>query len=181
MKDYEKSLEDDVCGDTSGMFRRVLVSLLTVSPHVCSKQTFRFTFSLPHVWEFLTFASGTTRRCARVKLKLKKNELPFFCCAKNVVPASFQAGRDEGDTVDEAQAAVDAKARLFIHLRVSHGTLLDLLCVTSGNLRGWRSQMGHGRGQIPHGSLCEEPETPPSRYLLHGQRLKWEHSREPHH
>lgn len=31
MKDYEKSMEDDVCGDTSGMFRRVLVSLLTVS------------------------------------------------------------------------------------------------------------------------------------------------------
>lgn len=45
MKDYEKSLEDAVCGDTSGMFRRVLVSLLTVSPHVCSEQT----FSLPHV------------------------------------------------------------------------------------------------------------------------------------
>lgn len=32
--DYEKSLESDVCGDTSGMFRRVLVSLLTVSPRV---------------------------------------------------------------------------------------------------------------------------------------------------
>uniref|UniRef100_A0A8C4E8N4 Annexin n=1 Tax=Dicentrarchus labrax TaxID=13489 RepID=A0A8C4E8N4_DICLA len=29
-KEYEKSLEDDVCGDTSGMFQRVLVSLLTV-------------------------------------------------------------------------------------------------------------------------------------------------------
>uniref|UniRef100_H3CUM2 Annexin n=1 Tax=Tetraodon nigroviridis TaxID=99883 RepID=H3CUM2_TETNG len=29
MKHYEKSLESDVCGDTSGMFRRVLVSLLT--------------------------------------------------------------------------------------------------------------------------------------------------------
>uniref|UniRef100_A0A8C4EB05 Annexin n=1 Tax=Dicentrarchus labrax TaxID=13489 RepID=A0A8C4EB05_DICLA len=28
-KEYEKSLEDDVCGDTSGMFQRVLVSLLT--------------------------------------------------------------------------------------------------------------------------------------------------------
>lgn len=27
--------------------------------------------------------------------------------------------------------------------------------------------MGHGRGQIPHGSLREEPETPSSRYLLH--------------
>lgn len=30
--DYETSVEDDVSGDTSGMFRRVLVSLLTVSP-----------------------------------------------------------------------------------------------------------------------------------------------------
>ncbi|KAG7272412.1 hypothetical protein CRUP_013166 [Coryphaenoides rupestris] len=28
-KEYETSLEDDVCGDTSGMFQRVLVSLLT--------------------------------------------------------------------------------------------------------------------------------------------------------
>ncbi|XP_022071368.1 annexin A4 [Acanthochromis polyacanthus] len=28
-KEYEKSLEDAVCGDTSGMFQRVLVSLLT--------------------------------------------------------------------------------------------------------------------------------------------------------
>ncbi len=31
MAEYEKSLEDAVCGDTSGMFQRVLVSLLTVS------------------------------------------------------------------------------------------------------------------------------------------------------
>lgn len=31
--EHEKSLEDDVCGDTSGMFQRVLVSLLTVSKH----------------------------------------------------------------------------------------------------------------------------------------------------
>uniref|UniRef100_H2T918 Annexin n=1 Tax=Takifugu rubripes TaxID=31033 RepID=H2T918_TAKRU len=49
-KHYEKSLEDDVSGDTSGMFCRVLVSLLTVSPHVCSEQTCR-TFSLPHAGE----------------------------------------------------------------------------------------------------------------------------------
>ncbi|XP_054612581.1 annexin A4 isoform X2 [Dunckerocampus dactyliophorus] len=47
-KQYGKSLEDDVCGDTSGMFQRVLVSLLT-------------------------------------------------------------AGRDESDTVNEAQAVQDAK------------------------------------------------------------------------
>lgn len=33
MAEHEKSLEDDVCGDTSGMFQRVLVSLLTVSKH----------------------------------------------------------------------------------------------------------------------------------------------------
>lgn len=31
MAEHGKSLEDDVCGDTSGMFQRVLVSLLTVS------------------------------------------------------------------------------------------------------------------------------------------------------
>lgn len=31
MAEYEKDLEDAVCGDTSGMFQRVLVSLLTVS------------------------------------------------------------------------------------------------------------------------------------------------------
>uniref|UniRef100_A0A672P795 Annexin n=1 Tax=Sinocyclocheilus grahami TaxID=75366 RepID=A0A672P795_SINGR len=30
-KEHGKSLEDDVCGDTSGMFQRVLVSLLTVN------------------------------------------------------------------------------------------------------------------------------------------------------
>lgn len=29
--EYGKDLEDAVCGDTSGMFQRVLVSLLTVS------------------------------------------------------------------------------------------------------------------------------------------------------
>uniref|UniRef100_A0A3B4V166 Annexin n=1 Tax=Seriola dumerili TaxID=41447 RepID=A0A3B4V166_SERDU len=32
-KEYGKDLEDAVCGDTSGMFQRVLVSLLTVSKH----------------------------------------------------------------------------------------------------------------------------------------------------
>lgn len=48
MPDYEKSLESDVCGDTSGMFRRVLVSLLTVSPSVCKKSTNRkFHFLMP--------------------------------------------------------------------------------------------------------------------------------------
>lgn len=31
MAEYEKKLEDAVTGDTSGMFQRVLVSLLTVS------------------------------------------------------------------------------------------------------------------------------------------------------
>ena len=30
MADYEKNLEEDIDGDTSGMFQRVLVSLLTV-------------------------------------------------------------------------------------------------------------------------------------------------------
>lgn len=28
--EYGRSLEEDICGDTSGMFQRVLVSLLTV-------------------------------------------------------------------------------------------------------------------------------------------------------
>uniref|UniRef100_A0A7N8XRG3 Annexin n=1 Tax=Mastacembelus armatus TaxID=205130 RepID=A0A7N8XRG3_9TELE len=51
-QEYGKDLEDDVCGDTSGMFQRVLVSLLT-------------------------------------------------------------AGRDEGDTMDEAQAVQDAKVKVF--------------------------------------------------------------------
>lgn len=32
MAEYGKDLEDAVCGDTSGMFQRVLVSLMTVSP-----------------------------------------------------------------------------------------------------------------------------------------------------
>lgn len=31
MAEYGKTLEDAICGDTSGMFQRVLVSLLTVS------------------------------------------------------------------------------------------------------------------------------------------------------
>lgn len=31
LAEYGKDLEDAVCGDTSGMFQRVLVSLLTVS------------------------------------------------------------------------------------------------------------------------------------------------------
>ncbi|XP_003965534.1 annexin A4 [Takifugu rubripes] len=70
-KHYEKSLEDDVSGDTSGMFCRVLVSLLT-------------------------------------------------------------AGRDESDTVDEAQAAVDAK-EIFEAGEARWGTdevkFLTVLCV----------------------------------------------------
>lgn len=33
MAEYGKKLEDAVSGDTSGMFQRVLVSLLTVSKH----------------------------------------------------------------------------------------------------------------------------------------------------
>ena len=33
MAEHGKNLEDDICGDTSGMFQRVLVSLLTVSKH----------------------------------------------------------------------------------------------------------------------------------------------------
>ncbi|MFT7817477.1 annexin A4-like [Arapaima gigas] len=45
-QEYDQDLEEDICGDTSGMFRRVLVSLLTVgargydwlSPPCCSLQ-----------------------------------------------------------------------------------------------------------------------------------------------
>uniref|UniRef100_A0A672KJR6 Annexin n=1 Tax=Sinocyclocheilus grahami TaxID=75366 RepID=A0A672KJR6_SINGR len=33
-KENDKSLEDDICGDTSGMFQRVLVSLLTVNKQI---------------------------------------------------------------------------------------------------------------------------------------------------
>ncbi|XP_072311521.1 annexin A4 [Eucyclogobius newberryi] len=74
-KKYEKTLEDDVCGDTSGMFQRVLVSLLT-------------------------------------------------------------AGRDEGSTVDEAQAVKDAK-EIFEAGEARWGTdevkFLTVLCVRNKN------------------------------------------------
>ncbi|XP_060928206.1 annexin A4 [Limanda limanda] len=74
-KEHGKSLEDAVCGDTSGMFQRVLVSLLT-------------------------------------------------------------AGRDEGDKVDEAQAAIDAK-EIFEAGEARWGTdevkFLTVLCVRNRN------------------------------------------------
>ncbi|XP_034457744.1 annexin A4 isoform X2 [Hippoglossus hippoglossus] len=74
-KEYGKDLEDAVCGDTSGMFQRVLVSLLT-------------------------------------------------------------AGRDEGDKVDEAQAAKDAK-EIFEAGEARWGTdevkFLTVLCVRNRN------------------------------------------------
>uniref|UniRef100_A0A8C6SZ61 Annexin n=1 Tax=Neogobius melanostomus TaxID=47308 RepID=A0A8C6SZ61_9GOBI len=38
-KEHGKTLEDDVCGDTSGMFQRVLVSLLTVRQHGYKQRT----------------------------------------------------------------------------------------------------------------------------------------------
>lgn len=63
----------------------------------------------------------------------------FFCCGWNFPPAVLQAGRDESDTVDEAQAAVDAKARVVTHVHVTRvGTSRQFLCVcvcvTSGDL-----------------------------------------------
>ncbi|XP_053267385.1 annexin A4 [Pleuronectes platessa] len=74
-KEYGKDLEDAVCGDTSGMFQRVLVSLLT-------------------------------------------------------------AGRDEGDKVDEAQVAIDAK-EIFEAGEARWGTdevkFLTVLCVRNRN------------------------------------------------
>ncbi|XP_062268454.1 annexin A4 [Platichthys flesus] len=74
-KEYGKGLEDTVCGDTSGMFQRVLVSLLT-------------------------------------------------------------AGRDEGDKVDAAQAAIDAK-EIFEAGEARWGTdevkFLTVLCVRNRN------------------------------------------------
>ncbi|XP_072515034.1 annexin A4 [Salminus brasiliensis] len=74
-KEYGKSLEDDVCGDTSGMFKRVLVSLLT-------------------------------------------------------------AGRDEGNTVDEALAVQDAK-EIYEAGEARWGTdevkFLTVLCVRNRN------------------------------------------------
>ncbi|XP_026152695.1 annexin A4 [Mastacembelus armatus] len=74
-QEYGKDLEDDVCGDTSGMFQRVLVSLLT-------------------------------------------------------------AGRDEGDTMDEAQAVQDAK-EIYEAGEARWGTdevkFLTVLCVRNRN------------------------------------------------
>ncbi|KAM4527829.1 annexin A4 [Odontesthes bonariensis] len=74
-REYEKSLEDAVCGDTSGMFQRVLVSLLT-------------------------------------------------------------AGRDQGNTVDEAQATKDAKD-IYEAGEARWGTdevkFLTVLCVRNRN------------------------------------------------
>ncbi|CAF99283.1 unnamed protein product, partial [Tetraodon nigroviridis] len=79
MKHYEKSLESDVCGDTSGMFRRVLVSLLTVSPAGCEKSQPAASF--------------------------------HFLISHQICTNGKNAGRDESEAVDEAQAVVDAKAR----------------------------------------------------------------------
>lgn len=107
MPDYEKSLESDVCGDTSAMFRRVLVSLLTVSPRLCQKSTSR-TFSRPRAWCFLTQLAQTPKFASLHNFPL------------NFTSAVLQAGRDESDTVDEAQAVVDAKARAFLHVCTSH-------------------------------------------------------------
>lgn len=61
----------------------------------------------------------------------------FFGCGFNFPSVVFQAGRDEADTVDEAQAAVDAKARVFTHVylsRVGPSRQFVCVCVTSGDL-----------------------------------------------
>lgn len=139
MPDYEKSLESDVCGDTSGMFRRVLVSLLTVSPRVCANATICKCDICCRALLLLVYRLVVTKVTRWMRLKL------------------LWTPRQEPSK----------------RLHVSLWTLLIvLLCVTSGNLRGWRSPMGHGRGQIPHSSVCEEPETSSSRYLPHVHVVK---------
>lgn len=118
-----------------------------------------------HMW------NASSWRYIRVKLKLKINFL------FSVVPKKFfllLSGRPWWKRHGGWGPGCCGRQGKTVHTppHVSDGTLLDLLCVTSGNLRGWRSPMGHRRGQIPHGSLCEEPQTPPSRYLLHVHAVK---------
>lgn len=66
--------------------------------------------------------------------------------------SALQAGRDESDKVDEAQAVQDAKARVQILLDESLSFTYDpqffvfFMCVIIGNLRGWWGSVGHGWG-----------------------------------
>lgn len=153
--------------------------LLWVLTFVRNKHAERFHFlmfdsSSPLQVEPQELWNASSWRCIRVKLKLEKKVNFLF----SVVPKTFCLLLFRLVVMKVTRWM---RPRLlwtprqdfpYTSQHLAWDPLLDLLCVTSGNLRGWRSQMGHGRGQIPHGSLCEEPETPPSRYLLHAQAVK---------
>lgn len=76
----------------------------------------------------------------------------------------LQAGRDQSDKVDEAQAVQDAKVkdstlRWNYPLTILYFILIryEIHFFTSGfvgHLWGWRGSLGHWWGEIPHSAVC---------------------------
>lgn len=86
--EYEKSLEDDVSGDTSGMFCRVLVSLLTVSK---ARQT-----RLSAFWRNSTSLLRLILALRKISCTRKKNAASVQNLDESVVPESVE---EEGGKV----------------------------------------------------------------------------------